>query len=111
MFTESLLSPRKGAMEVPPMMTTAPSVSVIVPVYNGAQSIGNCIESLLKQDYPNYDIIVVNNNSTDNTVEIVRKYPVRLVFCLERGPAAARNAGINTSTADIIAFTDADCLA
>jgi glycosyltransferase involved in cell wall biosynthesis len=95
-----------------PLMTTNTlSISVVVPVYNGAQSIADCIESLLKQDYPDFEVIIVNNNSTDNTVSIVETYPVRLVFCAERGPAPARNAGIEASTADIIAFTDADCIA
>lgn len=95
------------------MPTYIPKVSIIVPVYNGASTIAACIESLLAQDYPAhaYDIIVVENGSTDSTPEIVAQYPVRLFHHTIRGPAAARNFGIARSTADIIAFTDADCIA
>ncbi|MBI3243379.1 MAG: glycosyltransferase [Chloroflexi bacterium] len=90
-----------------------PSVSVIIPVYNGAETIAACLESLLQQEYPAgaYDVIVVENGSTDNTSRIVEKYPVRLFHSEKRGPASARNFGLAQSQADIIAFTDADCIA
>lgn len=93
-------------------MATVPSVSVVVPVYNGARTIGRCLESLLAQDYPAgaYEVIVVENCSTDDTADIVRRYPVRLVQSNRRGPAPARNLGIEHSTAAIVAFTDADCI-
>jgi len=95
------------------MSAFVPKVSVVVPVYNGADTIALCIESLLQQDYPSdaYDIIIVENGSIDNTTSIVQKYPVRLFHSSIRGPAAARNFGIARSNADIIAFTDADCIA
>lgn len=90
-----------------------PTVTVVVPVYNGAMTIANCLESLLDQTYPadRYEIVVVENGSTDETTEVVQRYPVRLFHNEVRGPAAARNRGICESTADIIAFTDADCIA
>lgn len=90
-----------------------PFVSVIVPVYNGALTIAACIESLLNQNYPAdaYDIIVVENGSTDDTTAVAAQYPVRLLHSPRRGPAAARNFGLARSTADIVAFTDADCIA
>ncbi|HHX64190.1 MAG TPA: glycosyltransferase [Chloroflexi bacterium] len=102
-----------------PQETTAdgqnwpPTISVIIPVYNGAQTIEACLDSLLRQDYPaeRYEIIVVENGSTDNTVEIVSRYPVRLLRCARRGPSPARNMGIAKSQADVVAFTDADCVA
>ncbi len=95
------------------MSTFVPKVSIVVPVYNGADTIASCIESLLQQDYPSdsYDIIIVENGSTDNTTSIVQEYPVHLFHSSIRGPAAARNFGIARSNADIIAFTDADCIA
>ena len=89
------------------------TVSIVVPVYNGAGTISACLESLLSQNYPAeaYDIIVVENGSTDNTTQAVEKYPVRLFHSERRGPASARNYGISKGEADIIAFTDADCIA
>lgn len=88
------------------------TVSVVVPVYNGAEYVGDCIEALLHQDFKSdqFEIIVVNNRSTDNTQEIIDRYPVRSLYESKRGPAAARNAGIRASTAKFIAFTDADCI-
>jgi glycosyltransferase involved in cell wall biosynthesis len=92
-----------------------PTVSIIVPVYNGEATIHQCLDSLLAQTYPAdlYDIIIVENGSTDRTVEVVTGYSprVQLLRSSERGPAAARNLGISGSQADIIAFTDADCIA
>jgi cellulose synthase/poly-beta-1,6-N-acetylglucosamine synthase-like glycosyltransferase len=90
-----------------------PAVTVIVPVYNGAATIAACIESLLAQAYPSdlMEIVVVDNNSTDGSAEIVRSYPVRLAHERVQTPYAARNRGIELSQAEIYAFTDADCIA
>jgi glycosyltransferase involved in cell wall biosynthesis len=87
-------------------------VSIVVPVYNGQAHIADCIESLLNQDFKSgsYDIIVVNNRSTDDTANIVKRYPIRNLFEAKLGPAAARNTGIRASSAHFIAFTDADCI-
>jgi glycosyltransferase involved in cell wall biosynthesis len=95
------------------MQAFTPTVSIIIGVYNGADTIAVCLESLLSQDYPTdaYDIIVVENGSTDNTTEIVERYPVRLYHNSVRGLAAARMFGIARSEADIVVFTDADCIA
>lgn len=89
-----------------------PTVSVVVPVYNGAEHIGDCIDALLRQDFPRdrYEIIIVNNRSIDATQDVVDRYPVRSLYESTRGPAAARNAGIRASTAECVAFTDADCI-
>lgn len=87
-------------------------MSVVVPVYNGAETIAACVRSLLLQDYPSElrEIFVVENGSTDGTAEIVTQLPVHLIRSTLRGPAPARNMGWRASTAEIIAFTDADCL-
>ena len=94
---------------MPPIL----SVSIIVPVYNGARTIASCLDSLLAQDYPRefYEIIVVENGSTDETTNIVEKFPVRLLHCERKGPAFARNFGVQYTQADIVAFTDSDCVA
>ncbi|MDX9709234.1 MAG: glycosyltransferase [Trichloromonas sp.] len=88
------------------------TVSVVVPVYNGAEIIEDCIEALLCQVFTpgQFEIIIVNNRSTDGTQEIIDRYPVRSLYESKRGPAAARNAGIRASTAKFVAFTDADCI-
>lgn len=89
------------------------SVSVVVPVYNGESTIGKCIESLLLQDFPaqRFEVVIVENGSTDGTTGIVSRYPVRLLHNTVRGPSAARQFGLGQSVADVIAFTDADCYA
>lgn len=98
------------ALSPPP---STPPVSVIIPVYNGAATIAACLESVLNQTYPAdaYDVIIVENGSTDETSPIVERYPVRLFHNRERGPSPARNLGVATSEADVVAFTDADCVA
>ncbi|MFW6194338.1 MAG: glycosyltransferase [Halobacteriota archaeon] len=91
-----------------------PTVSVIVPAYNAENNIANLIESLLDLDYPQelLELIMVDNNSTDRTKEIIKKYPVKL---LEENSIqssyAARNKGIKHARGEIIAFTDSDCIA
>ncbi len=70
-------------------------ISVIVPVHNEEKYIGECIESLLKQSVPADEIIIINNNSTDNTVAIVKKYPVKLLNEKKQGITFARNKGLN----------------
>jgi cellulose synthase/poly-beta-1,6-N-acetylglucosamine synthase-like glycosyltransferase len=88
------------------------SVSVIVPVRNGEQTIQPLLESLQKLDYDRnkVDVIVVDGNSEDKTREIVKKYPVKLVVESRDGLNLARNVGIKCSKGEIIAFTDSDCV-
>ena len=88
-------------------------VSVIVPVKNGAKTINQLLEALQKQNYPKEktQIIVVDNGSRDQTVEIVRKYPVVLEKEQKMASSyAARNKGLSVARGEIIAFTDADCV-
>jgi GT2 family glycosyltransferase len=90
-----------------------PFVSVVVPVLDGERTIGECLASLVKTDYPpdRREIIVVDNGSSDRTSEIVRGAPVRYLFEPRRGTARARNRGIQASRGEILVFTDGDCLA
>ena len=94
-------------------MREAPEISVVVPVYNGATTIGPCLDSLLAlQPLPaSREIIVVDNNSTDATPHVLARYDEAITVVREavRGPAAARNRGIDSARGAIIAFTDADC--
>jgi len=84
-------------------------VSVIVPTYNRASLMPNLIEALLQQEHP-AEIIIVDDGSTDNTADIVRKYPVKYVYQKNNGPASARNHGVKESSGDIVIFTDSDCI-
>jgi glycosyltransferase involved in cell wall biosynthesis len=91
---------------------TTPEVSVIVPVRNGAATLGRCLDALSAQrDAPSFEVIVVDNGSTDDTVAIARAHPVvtKVVSEPKPGSYAARNAGLATAQAPVLAFTDADC--
>jgi GT2 family glycosyltransferase len=85
-----------------------PRVSVVVCTYNGRRTIRDCMIGLANLQYPNFEVIVVDDGSTDDTAEIVREYDVRLVQTENRGLSAARNLGIELATGDIIAYTDDD---
>lgn len=86
--------------------------SVIVPVYNEEENIDRLIESLLKLEVSNfsYEILIVDNNSTDNTVKKIKKYPVKLLEEKRPGSYAARNKGINHASGEFLCFTDGDCI-
>ena len=86
-------------------------ISLIIPVHNGARVISGCLDSIGKSrgiaDHE-LEIIVIDDGSTDNTAEVVRRYPVRYLPILKAGVAAARNAGIATAQGGVLIFFDAD---
>ncbi len=88
-------------------------ISVIVPVYNGEKSIKRCILSVLKQTYREFELLIVEDGSTDRTVEIVEKCidtdeRIRLIKGTHKGVSAARNIGLEKAQGKYIAFVDAD---
>ena len=88
-----------------------PTVAVIIPTYNRAAVLGRAINSALGQDVDGCEIVVVDDGSTDTTDAVLAKYagaPVRLIRQANRGPAAARNAGVRETDAPWIAFLDSD---
>lgn len=85
-----------------------PRISVIVCTHNGARVIRDCLEGLLNVDYPNFEVIVVNDGSTDNTAAIVREYDVTLITTQKGGLSAARNRGLEAATGEIVAYLDDD---
>jgi len=85
-------------------------VSVIVPTRNEAVNIPDCLNSLLKLNYPSYELIVVDGDSRDNTSEVVSRYPVKIVIEKRQTRAAGCNAGFRVASGDIVVFTDADCI-
>jgi len=92
------LAPRRGW----------PRITVVVCVYNGARWIGDCLEGCRSIDYPNYEVVVVDNGSTDGTPEIASLYDVRLVRTPATGLSAARNVGLAAADGEIVAYVDAD---
>lgn len=88
------------------------SVSIIIPTFNGASRIEACLKALLDQTHSrNVEIIVVDDGSTDNLSEVIRRYPaIRLLTQANAGPAAARNRGALEAGGAIILFTDDDCV-
>lgn len=88
-------------------------ISVIIPLYNKEKSITTTLESILAQTYTDYEVVVVDDGSTDNSANIVRKLSnekIRLISQPNGGVSAARNAGIMAAKGDYIAFLDADDL-
>lgn len=85
-------------------------VSVLIPTYNRAHLIGKAIESALAQTYQDIELVVVDDGSTDNTKEVIKRYGRDIVYVYQenRGIAGARNTGIRHCTGDYIAFLDSD---
>lgn len=87
-----------------------PQVSVVVASYNGGRTLPACLNSLTHLNYPNYEIILVDDGSTDDTAKIASHFPsVRTIHQPNLGLSAARNTGIAAAKGDLIAFTDSDC--
>jgi len=88
-----------------------PAISVIIPAYNAERFLGATLESLRAQTFRDFETVVVDDGSTDNTGGVVREYPeVRLITQTNGGVAAARNRGVRESRSEWVAFLDADDL-
>ncbi len=85
-----------------------PRVSVIVCAFNAQSTIRECLEGLKRIDYPDFEVIVVNDGSTDGTAAIAAEYPVRLISTPNRGLSNARNSGLEAATGEIVAYLDSD---
>jgi GT2 family glycosyltransferase len=94
------------------LLHASPRVSVVVCSYNGGRTLKQCLNSLLAVDYPDYEVIVVDDGSTDDTAQILAQFPsVRVIHQPNQGLSVARNVGLQAATGSIIAYTDSDCYA
>lgn len=85
-----------------------PRVSVVVCSCNGARTLRDCLEGLLALDYPDYEVIIVDDGSRDGTGEIAAQFPFRLITSENRGLSSARNTGLEEATGEIVAYIDDD---
>jgi len=88
-----------------------PAVTAVVPTFNSARTIGRLLDSLMKQDYKDFETIIVDGGSTDQTIEIASRYPVEIVSVARRGVGAARRRGVEAAKGRLVAFIDSDCVA
>ncbi len=91
---------------------STPEISVVIPAYNVSKYIADSITSVLNQSYPNWELIAVDDGSTDNTAEIISGFltdkRIKLIKQPNKGVSAARNAGIRAAAGNYITFLDAD---
>jgi GT2 family glycosyltransferase len=85
-----------------------PRVSVLICSYNGAATIGETLAHVGRLDYPDFEVIVVDDGSTNGVSKIARQFPVRLITQQNQGLSAARNAALNAATGEIVAYLDDD---
>ncbi len=88
-----------------------PSVSIVIPNRNGGETLGDCLRAALASHYPDFEVIVVDDCSEDDSARIAERYSCRLVRLKKsEGAGNARNQGVRHSRGEILFFTDADCL-
>lgn len=88
-------------------------ITLILPIFNGEKYISRCIDSVLNQTYKNFELIIINDGSTDKSLNIIKKYAkkdnrIKIINKKNEGVSIARNIGIENSTGDFITFIDAD---
>jgi len=102
---------RRYATDALPALAEYPKVSVVVCAYNAESTMAPCLDSLRELRYPAYEVVVVDDGSTDRTGEIADQYEgLHVIHQENKGLSAARNVGIAGSTGEIVAFTDSDCV-
>lgn len=93
------------------MLSMEKKITVIIPVYNGEHILKQCLDSIFDVNYSNFNVIVVNDCSSDRTASIANKYPCKIVNLTEqKGSGFARDRGVSVADGEIIAFLDSDCI-
>lgn len=89
----------------------SPDISIVICVFNGADTLADCLRAVEQQSFPRdqFEIVVVDDGSTDESAQVARRFDVRLEQGPHRGLAAARNTGWRTARSEWVAFTDDDC--
>ncbi len=103
-----LAAVRNTFREIPFPPWQWPRISVVICTLNGSRTIRECLERMAQVDYPNFEVIVVDDGSTDGTAEIAREYDVRLIRTANQGLSSARNTGLAAAAGDIVAYLDDD---
>lgn len=85
-----------------------PKFSIIIPVYNVEKYLKKCLESVYNQTYKNYEVIVVNDGTKDNSMDIVKNYPAKVISQKNQGLSVARNNGVEKASGEYILFLDSD---
>ncbi len=105
----ALAAVRAGFAELPfPPKISWPRISVIVCTYRGVATLAECLSGLSRLDYPNHEVIVVNDGADDGVADIAKNFPVRLIHQPHAGLSAARNTGCAAATGEIVAYLDDD---
>ncbi len=90
---------------------SVPFISVVIPNRNGEATLRACLGAACAEDYPRYEVVVVDDASTDGSIKVIEAYPCRLVRLETQGGASkARNSGAEAARGEVIFFTDADCV-
>lgn len=101
-----------GSLTATVPLPAYPKVSVIVCSYNGGATLDDCLQSLRKLNYPDYEVVLVDDGSKDHTPEIAARHPwIVSVRQENKGLSVARNVGAATAKGEILAYTDSDCMA
>ena len=86
-------------------------ISIIIPVYNSSLTLKECMDAVFNSNFKNFEVIVVSDNSFDNSVKIAKQYKCRIIELPEnKGPAFARNKGTQVAEGDILLFLDSDVI-
>jgi len=86
-------------------------ISIVIPVYNSSLTLKECLNSIFASSYKDYEVIVVSDSSTDNSVSIAKEYKTKIIELSEnKGPAVARNTGSESAEGEILLFLDSDVI-